>query len=317
MKENRLAVLALQETHLDETLIHSINKCFGKRILVINSQLPTNPHLSAGVAFVINKALIVTRDMEKVELIEGRAMAIKFKWHEDNDIILINIYTLNDKVDHRDFWEQVDTRRRAKGLRRPDMMLQDFNITKDVIDRAPAHLDDVNAIAALRNLRQCLRVKDIWRHTFPDERAFSFRASCRGHQIMSRLDRIYMSDTTGEVSSDWKMKQTPVPTDHWMVSTNYMLNQAPFIGKGRWTMQVSELKKNEPLLEKIINWGKQLKKELHMIIMTLMTHEVENPQTLWTAFKKDIVKIAKKHCTETRGKLMKKMEKLEKEIKEI
>ncbi|KAF8256345.1 Endonuclease/exonuclease/phosphatase [Lactarius quietus] len=200
MKENRLAILALQETHLDEPLIHSINKCFGKRITVIYSQLPANPCLSARVAFVINKALIVARDMEKVELIEGRAMAIKFKWHENNDIILINVYPPNEKEDHHNFWEQVDSRRRAKGLRCPDMLLGDFNVTEDAIDRAPAHMDNINAIAALRNLRQCLGVKDTWRHTFPDERAFSFRASCRGQQIMSRLDRIYMSDVAGKVS---------------------------------------------------------------------------------------------------------------------
>lgn len=71
MKENKLAIVAIQETHLDDALIHSINKCFKKRITVINLQLPTNPCSSAGVAFVINKALIMPRDLEKVELIKG------------------------------------------------------------------------------------------------------------------------------------------------------------------------------------------------------------------------------------------------------
>ena len=40
MKENKLVILAIQETHLDATLIHLINKCFGKRLEIINSQHP-------------------------------------------------------------------------------------------------------------------------------------------------------------------------------------------------------------------------------------------------------------------------------------
>jgi hypothetical protein len=42
MKENKIAILALQETHLDNSLIHSIGECFRKILEVINSQLPTN-----------------------------------------------------------------------------------------------------------------------------------------------------------------------------------------------------------------------------------------------------------------------------------
>ncbi|KAN0128811.1 hypothetical protein V8E53_013398, partial [Lactarius tabidus] len=42
MKENKFAILTIQETHLDNALIHSIGECFGKRLEIINSQLPTN-----------------------------------------------------------------------------------------------------------------------------------------------------------------------------------------------------------------------------------------------------------------------------------
>ena len=54
MKVNKIAILALQETHLNNELIHSINTCFRKRIQIVNSQLPTNLCTSARVAFVIN-----------------------------------------------------------------------------------------------------------------------------------------------------------------------------------------------------------------------------------------------------------------------
>ena len=74
----------------------------------------------------------------------------------------IDAYALNGKQEQLKFWEDLDTSRRAKGLRCPDFLLSDFNITEDAIDRAPAHLDDVNTIKALMNLHQCLGLKDAW-----------------------------------------------------------------------------------------------------------------------------------------------------------
>jgi exonuclease III len=152
MKENKVAVLTLQETHLDNTMLLSIDQCFGKRLRVINSKLPGNPRILAGVAFVINRALVAPKDLVAVELIEGRVLAIKFKWHNDKEIHLLNVYAPNDRRAHPGFWEMIDTKRQSKGLRCPDLMLGDFNVTEDPIDRVPAHLDDTDAIATLRNL---------------------------------------------------------------------------------------------------------------------------------------------------------------------
>ena len=316
MKENKLAILAIQESHLDTALIHSINECFGKRLEIINSQHPTSPRASAGVAFVINKNLIAPRNMERTELIEGRALAIKFNWHENNEIVLINIYAPNNRSEHPTFWEQVDTKRRAKGLRRPDMMLGDFNLTEERIDRAPAHLDDINAITALRNLRQCLGIEDAWRHAFPNERNFTYRANVNGQYIMSRLDRIYTSEQTTKVTFDWKIKQSSVPTDHWLVSAKYAPTQAPYIGKGRWTFQTSEIK-NKDLMERIVNRGKQLNADLERLRDAQTPREEKNPQKLWATFKSDVAKVAKKHCSEMRGKVAKKIKDLEKDLKEL
>ena len=316
MKENKIAVMAIQETHLDDNLIHSIGQCFGKRLDIINSQIPTNPRTSAGVAFVINKNLIEPKEIEKKELIEGRALAIKFKWHENDEIVLINVYAPNNRTRHPEFWEKIDTERRAKGLRRPDMMLGDFNLTEDPIDRAPAHLDDINAIEALRNLRQCLGMKDTWRHAYPNERSFTYRANVNDQNIMSRLDRIYTSDLIANLTFDWKIRQTSVPTDHWMVSTKYAPAQAPYIGKGRWTLQTTELK-NKDLMTKITSRGRQLTKDLQRWENDQRQRDTENPQTLWATFKGDLAKIAKKHCAKTRGKLANKIRAVEKNMKSI
>ena len=250
MKRNKTAILALQETHLDNEHMHSINACFGKRITVINTQHPTNPQGSAGTAFVINRVLIVPKNLITVELIQGRAIAIMLNWHENEELLLINAYAPNGRQEQLNFWEDLDTSRRAKGLRHPDFLLGDFNVTEDAIDRAPAHLDDVNVIETLRNLCQCLGLKDTWCHAFPNERSFTYRANNNGQQIKSRIDRIYSSDIIARSSFDWKLKQTSVPTDHWMVQVKYAPTQVPFIGKGCWTWQIPE-PKNVELMENI------------------------------------------------------------------
>ena len=316
MKENKIAVLALQETHLDNSLLHSIDNCFGKRLSVINSNLSENPRASAGVAFVINRALVAPKDLESMELIEGRALAIKFKWHNDEEIVLLNIYAPNDRKTHPAFWETIDTKRRSKGLRRPDMMLGDFNVTEEPIDRTPAHLDDVDAIAALRNLRQCLALEDTWCHAYPHERAFTYCAQNNERAIKSRLDRIYTSKEAAPVMFEWKISQTSVLTDHWMVSAKYAPSQAPYIGNGRWTMQIPELE-NDSLIKRLVERGMTLQGQLNDPTINQAPRGGENPQTLWSSFKNDIVKITKKQCAESRGKLAKKIKNLEYDIKTL
>src|ERR1700761_1952303 len=185
-------------------------------------------------------------------------------------------------------------------------MLGDFNITEEQIDRAPAHLDNTNAIAALRNLCQCLGLEDSWRHAFPQDRCFTFRTTNHGQAIKSRLDRIYTSCEAGKASYDWKMCPTSVPTDHWLVSTKYAPAHAPYIGKGRWTMQIPEIKNNE-LMKQIINRGMTLQSDLKATEGVNRTNDPHKPQSLWSDFKHDLTSIAKKHCHESRRKLTKKI----------
>ncbi|KAH9026276.1 Endonuclease/exonuclease/phosphatase [Lactarius deliciosus] len=264
INKNKIAILALQETHLDDDLLHSVHECFGKRLTVINSKLANNPRSSAGVAFVINRSLIAPQDLTAYDLIEGRALAVKFKWHDDDEIVLINVYAPNTKNEHQDFWEQVDTKRRSKGLRRPDFMLGDFNLTEEQIDRAPAHYDNTAAIEALRNIRQCLNLQDTWCHTFPHDRTFTYRATTNGQHIKSRIDRIYTSSDAAKTTFEWSHHQTSVPTDHWLVSVRYAPTNAPYIGLGRWTVQTSELK-NEDMMDPIVKRGIALQSDLNRL----------------------------------------------------
>jgi exonuclease III len=91
IRNNKIAILALQETHLDEEGIEAINRCFGKSFNLQHSSDPESPRTKAGVAIIINKALIPTDDIRLHVLVPGRAIMIQFKWPDANLLSIINI----------------------------------------------------------------------------------------------------------------------------------------------------------------------------------------------------------------------------------
>jgi exonuclease III len=96
IKNEKIAILALQETHLDQETAQNIQNMFRKRIEIYNSELSHTPRSLAEVVFVINREHIDPSEIEMTELIKGRATAIKIKWRE-NKTNLINIYAPNSK----------------------------------------------------------------------------------------------------------------------------------------------------------------------------------------------------------------------------
>jgi len=184
----KITILALQETHLDQNLLEQVNSCFGKNLEIINSALPNNPCASAGVAFVINKALICPKDLLVTELVPGRAMMIKLKWLESCETSIVNIYAPHNRNEQPNFWANVITNRCTCHLPLPDFILEDFNVTEDAIDRSPAHQDDQEVIDALRDVRCEWNILDTWRQTNLATRCFTYHANTNGSPIQSCLD---------------------------------------------------------------------------------------------------------------------------------
>ena len=214
LNEYKIAILALQETHLDQSALDTIRGCFSKKMEIYNSEDPNAPRATAGVAFVINKTLIAPKKLEVFELKAGRALAIQVEWLENEKTTLLNIYAPNGRPAHQQFWTEIDDERRSKRLPRPDFLLGDFNVTEDPIDRAPPRLDETIAIEALRDIRQSWDIQDAWRLAFPTDRKYTYRANTNDQEIKSRLDRIYVAHRLTQLTCDWKHEETPIPTDH-------------------------------------------------------------------------------------------------------
>ena len=214
LNTHKIAILAIQETHLDKATAERLQASYEKKMHIIYSMDPDAPRATAGVAFVINKSLIAPRNIEIFELCEGRALTIKVEWLENETTTLINVYAPNNCTAHPAFWAEVKRKGNTRRLPNPDFFLGDLNITEDPIDRAPLRLDDPNAIEALRNLQFSWRVSDAWRQTHPTDREYTYRAQVNENQIKSRLDRIYVADRIAEATFDWDITPSPVPTDH-------------------------------------------------------------------------------------------------------
>jgi exonuclease III len=227
MLSRRIGILALQETHLTQQDKQSVENLYSRHLLVFNSAHPDQRRAGAsqGVAFVVNKNLVSIEDVRHYVLIPGRAIMMTIKWHNDATLKLINVYTPNDHDEHEDFWTEIEARRRELDLPKPDIMLGDFNVVEDKIDRAPATENGSENIAAshLIDFYLNLDLQDEWRNTYPTSRVYTYRSNPRYNNgdrniSHSRIDRIYVGENSAENVYEWEHGIMDVPSDHHMIT---------------------------------------------------------------------------------------------------
>ena len=316
IKKHKIAIFALQETHLDERRASDINSCFQKSFDLHYSSDPENPRAIAGVAFLINKALIAPKNVKVRALIPGRATVLTIEWSEAEKITILNIYAPVDRPSQPDFWDRIERTRRRARIPHPDFILGDFNVTEDLIDRSPPHADDRATTDSLQRIKHLWEIQDHWRHTYPNDRCFTYRALRNDNWIQSRLDRIYAARIHEANLLEWNACPTATPTDHWMVSVKYAPRDAPDIGNGRWTWPLPSLN-DETLIGKVVERGMSLQEKLEKLDRGETSRDETNPQHLWDDFKTDIQKIAKKHTNKNRHKTAIMIKNLEKDIKTV
>jgi len=113
MHTGKIAILAIQEAHLDQNMMEELGTCFEKNLKILISAHPNNPQAMAGVGFIINKQLIKLDELDLYELIPGRVAILKVRWLRSSTATILNVYAPNDRGEHANFWEKVITARRA------------------------------------------------------------------------------------------------------------------------------------------------------------------------------------------------------------
>ena len=99
---------------------------------IISSADLVTPHSTAGVAFVINKRRIAPTQFSVHELILGRALFLKIKWHESESTSLVNVYAPTHRPSHPSFWKKILDEHTALNLPNPDFLLGDFNVMEAI-----------------------------------------------------------------------------------------------------------------------------------------------------------------------------------------
>lgn len=111
LNKNKIVILALQETHLDQERVESLKSAFGRKMEIIHSEDPDAPHATTSVAFVINKSLIAPKKTTIHEIRPGRVLQIQIDWLDNETTSLMNIYAPNERAAHQTMWTEVEATR--------------------------------------------------------------------------------------------------------------------------------------------------------------------------------------------------------------
>ncbi|KAJ8580603.1 DNase I-like protein, partial [Rhizopogon salebrosus TDB-379] len=228
VREKRIAVLAVQETHLTKNEEDNLNEIFQTNLRIISSIDPERPNV-AGVAIVLNKKLTASKDIITHEIKPGRALLVTIPWQKET-LSILAVYAPNDPLDSHNFWEEIRTK--LNNLPQPDIMMGDFNIVEDALDRLPPRKDPVHAVESLLRLKFSLDLRDGWRSENPDSSAFSFAQSAAQGGRQSRIDRIYVSEDILPFSKEWNIGPPGMTTDHQLISARISNKRMPYVGRG-------------------------------------------------------------------------------------
>ncbi|KAG1766764.1 Endonuclease/exonuclease/phosphatase [Suillus occidentalis] len=258
MKEKKIEILAVQETHLSKDNETSLNETFNKRLKIISSIDPK--HRNA-------KDIVITKGKK---------------------ITILVVYAPNEPSKNGVFWEEVQTN--LTSLPTPDVLLGDFNIVEDTLDRLPPKQDNKHATVALMCLKLSLDLRDRWRAENPDLLAYTYAQSSTQGGQQSRIDRIYISENILSFSKDWTIEPAGIATDHQLISARISDIRMPFMGRGRWTLPLFILK-DKDIKDQIIDMGHTMQLDIKNLLSDRSaTH---NPQTIFKNFKDMAIKFCR------------------------
>lgn len=311
VRDERIAILAVQETHLTEERVDALNTLFKATMKVIACLEEDNPTGARGVAFVLNRRLVNAEDAMLIPVRAGRAAILKVPWTRGKVLQILNVYAPNDMQENAAFWmglrEAVTNRRTG----RIDIMLGDFNVVEDAVDRIPPRRDLAEAAEQLAELRVKLDLVDGWRERAPREKGFSYLQRATGSQ--SRIDRIYLKRDMMIQANDWDIRGPGIQTDHRLVVVSLANTEAPYVGKGRWAIP-QPLLSDKRFLDELHGLGMMLQSQLERMrdARTPMT----NPQTVYAQFKRAVVSMAKARAKQSVPKLDRTISALKRDIAE-
>ena len=311
MKQRKIAVLAVQETHPTDDIQRTIDRRFRNTLQTYHSADPEEPGARNGVSFVVNKRLVKTSNIKTRTILEGRVMTIEIPWNGEDMIRIMNVYAPAQNNAKATFWEQLLQTIELDEEPEPDMVVGDFNIVENPeIDRLANNglTDPANARQSFSDFTTNLNLADGWRRRHPRKRSYTYIG-----RTQSRLDRIYAKEEMIPWCTDWKIEHPATRSDHQLISVNITAENMPYIGKGRWHIPTNLLKDRQ-LKKRMQDHARQLKAELNEA--TTQGREITNPQLALKNFKTVVLELYREHQRKTQPKIQNAIRTLQKGLDE-
>ncbi|KAJ3818465.1 hypothetical protein F5880DRAFT_1617354 [Lentinula raphanica] len=175
MLRQRIGVLAVGEAHMNAERRDEIERKYGKNLKVYYSKLPDKDN-AAGVAFILNRNITNTENIQTYEITPGHAYVLEMYWHREEKVSILAIYAPNsDPAANAQSWERIqEFYARNPRIRRPDFMIGDCNMVEEPLDRLPAREEPGNVANAFDNLKRSLGLEDGWRNENPITLAYTY-----------------------------------------------------------------------------------------------------------------------------------------------
>ncbi|KAH9847292.1 Endonuclease/exonuclease/phosphatase, partial [Lenzites betulinus] len=308
VRENRLGILVLQETHLTSEGAAAVNRVFESSLKILVSADERNPSGARGVAFVVSKQMMEANRATLNDIVPGRAAQLVVPWGKNEELKVLGIYAPNIPSENENFWKCIENKIKCGGIEKPDVMAGDFNMVLDAMDRRPARNDAWGQTKALADLVATMDMSDGWRNENPNKHEYSFLQASTGSQ--SRIDRIYVAKPMQHMAADWEIRGSGVQTDHRMVMCSLANYATPYIGEGRWALG-GALLKDQIFLTEVKRTGEEL--------LTNIERETHNweVQTKYETWKQNVCAAARRRTKALYAKLDIKRATLAKQLEEV
>ena len=185
MRKQKILLLALQETHLDDEETETIGKMCPK-IEIINNGVSK---IKEGVAFAINKDLANNMTWNHTVLIEGRASRLTIKVEEERGLDVIVIYAPNGDKDKKEFFIDLKNKLEQEQNISNTIIMGDFNSVEHELDRFPHRKDKTSVINEWLKIKNKFKLIDGWRLHNELRKEYTYTQDTT--HSMSRIDRIH------------------------------------------------------------------------------------------------------------------------------
>ncbi|KAJ3821333.1 Endonuclease/exonuclease/phosphatase, partial [Lentinula raphanica] len=319
MLRNKIAILAVQETHLSLTQVTEINQSwFGKKLLVFNTIDPDHTN-AAGTAIVLNRDLVNANMAKVYYIVPGRALCLKIPWYKNDTLTILVTYAPNDSMtSNKLFWELLTDEWLKTMLPVPDIFLGDHNLVEEGFDRTTGKADNYEATAAFVTFKSLFIMKDGWRKYNPDTREFTHTHwGPNGQATMSRLDRIYLREDLIKYSRSWEISdELGELTDHRLVLATILTPGLPYQGPGRYTIRPFILD-NSQLITELMDLCIAASQSMETCLTSSQRTEGYNPQVIHEKLKADIIKTERAFSKKFIGTAKAKIESLQLKKKDM